>query len=336
LKLDAFCHIIPAEYARLFEAVGDVPAAANLRKRIAGIPSLSDLDVRFSQMDEFGDYRQIVSIPAPPAEDLGPPEVSREFAKIGNQGLADLVERHPDRFAGFVACLPMNEVGAALDEIDAAVAQGALGIQVYTHVGGVPMDDPRFEPIYARMAELDKTIWVHPCRTSAWADHPTEERSKFEIWWALGWEYDTAVFMSRLVFSGVLERYPALKVLVHHGGSMIPHFAGRVGPGWDQLGSRTPDSQKEDVAHPPLSKRPIEYFKQFYADTALFGAPHALRCSLEFFGADHILFASDSPYDPEKGPGYIRASIADVESLGLSDRERSLIFEGNARRLLGI
>lgn len=142
--------------------------------------------------------------------------------------------------------------------------------------------------------------------------------------------------MSRLVFSGVLERHPGLKVLIHHGGSMVPHFAGRVGPGWDQLGARTPPDQKEDVEHYPLSGRPIDYFRRFYVDTAMFGAAHAIRCCLDFFGADRVLFASDSPFDPEKGPGYIRSTIANIESLGLSEGDRQAIYEGNARRLLAL
>src|SRR4029450_12151002 len=109
-----------------------------------------------------------------------------------------------------------------------------------------------------------------------------------------------------------------------------------VGPGWDQLGARTPAAQRADIEHYPLSKRPIEYFRMFYVDTALFGAPHALRCSLEFFGVERVLFASDSPFDPEQGPGYIRATIEDIESLGLSDADREAIYEGNARRVLGV
>jgi aminocarboxymuconate-semialdehyde decarboxylase len=335
MKIDAFCHILPRGYADRFQSLGNVPAAANLHKRTTGIPALVDLDLRFRQMDEFGDYRQIISIPAPPAEDIGPPPVAREFARIGNEGLAELVRSHPDRFAGFVACLPMNDPDAAALEIEHACGElGALGAQIYTHVGGHPMDEPRFEPVYAKIAELDRMLWVHPCRNSSWADYPSEERSKYELWWVFGWEYDTAIFMARAVFSGLLERYPNLKVLIHHGGSMVPHFSGRVGPGLDQLGARTPDAQREDVEHPPLSKRPLDYFKMFYVDTAMFGAEHAVRCSLEFFGVDHVLFASDSPFDPEKGPGYIRATIHDVEALGLPAADRERIYEGNAQRLL--
>jgi predicted TIM-barrel fold metal-dependent hydrolase len=337
-KIDAYCHVLPQEYAAQVEALGDVPAAANIRKRVSEVPSLVDLELRFRQLEEFGDdYRQVVSIPAPPAEDLGEPSVSRRFARLGNDGLAGLVRDHPERFAGFVAVLPLNDIDVSLEEIDYACGElGALGVQLCTHVDGHPMDEPRFEPLYRRMAELDRTIWVHPSRNSSWADYPSEERSRYEIWWVFGWEYDTAVFMARMVFSGVLERYPRLKFLIHHGGSMVPHFAGRIGPGWDQLGARTPVDQRQDVEHYPLAKRPVDYFRMFHVDTALFGAAHAVRCSIDFFGVDHVLFASDSPFDPEQGPGYIRSTIADLESLGLSEGDRQAIYAGNARRLLGV
>jgi predicted TIM-barrel fold metal-dependent hydrolase len=337
MKIDAFCHLLPRPYATRLASLGNTPEAAGIRTRIAAIPSLVDLDVRFAQMDEFGDYRQIISLPAPPLEDVGPPPVSKELARLGNEGMAELVDRHPDRFAGFVACLPFNDVDGCLDEIDYACGTlGALGVQSYTHVAGHPMDEERFEPIYRKMAEIDRMIWVHPNRSALWPDYPSEKRSKYEIWWVFGWEYDTAVYMARLVFSGVLERHPTLKLLIHHGGSMVPHFAGRVGPGWDQLGSRTPEAHREDVAHYPLTRRPLDYFRMFYADTAMFGAANAVRCAIDFFGLDRVLFASDSPFDPEKGPAYTRETIANIESLGLPEADRERIYEGNARRLLAL
>lgn len=337
MKIDAFCHILPKEYAERFLSLDGPPEIENLKKRVSNIPSLVDMDVRFSQMDEFGDYKQIINVAAPPVEDFGSTKTSTEFARIGNEGLAELVAEHPDRFAGFTAVVPLNDVEAAVEEADFACNElGARGVQIYTHVNGRPMDDDRLEPFWAKMAELDKVIQVHPCRTSAWPDYPTEKRSKFEIWWVFGWEYDLSAFMSRIVFAGVLERHPGLKMLIHHGGSMVPHFSGRVGPGWDQLGARTPEHQRDDIEGYPLPKAPIEYFRMFYADTALFGALHALRCSIDFFGTDRVLFASDSPYDPEKGLGYIRSTIANVEDLELSDGERYAIFAGNTRRLFGL
>jgi uncharacterized protein len=227
----------------------------------------------------------------------------------------------------------LNDVDATLAEIDRAVQQlGALGVQIYTHVNGLPLDDPRFEPMFARMAELDRPIWVHPARNSSWPDYPTERKSKFELWWLFGWPYDTSAFMARLVFSGVLSRHPRLKVITHHAGGMVPFFSGRVGPGMDSFGKRTPEEEQE-LVDSPLDVRPIDAFRRFYADTAVFGAPHALACAYEFFGAAHMLFASDMPFDPVQGT-FIRATIADVEALEISPAERERIYEGNARELL--
>jgi aminocarboxymuconate-semialdehyde decarboxylase len=337
VKIDAFCHIMPRAYYDRFFQLDASTHAANLRKRVSNIPSLVDMNVRFSQMDEFGDYRQIINIAAPPVEDLGSPQVSKEMSRIGNEAMAELVRNHPDRFAGFTACVPMDDPDAAVAELDYACDElGALGAQIYTHVHGRAMDEAEFDPFYARVAERGALLQVHPCRSSAWADYPTEERSKFEIWWTFGWEYDLSAFMARIVFSGVLERYPDLRLLIHHGGSMVPHFSGRVGPGWDQLGARTPEEQRADITGYPLTRRPVDYFRMMYADTAMFGAAHAMRCVIDFYGVDHVLFGSDSPYDPERGPGYIRSTIRNLQEIGLSPDEQDAIFRGNVSRLLGL
>jgi aminocarboxymuconate-semialdehyde decarboxylase len=250
--------------------------------------------------------------------------------------MAELVEKYPDRFIGFAASLPMNDPDGAVREADRAIADlGSLGVQIFTNVNGMPLDDPRFKPLFARMAELDRAIWVHPARTAQMPDYLVEDHSRFEMWWVFGWPYETAVFMSRLIFSGHLDRYPKLKILTHHAGGMVPHFAGRIGPGLDQLGARTPDEDLGAVAR-GLKKRPFDYYKMFYGDTALFGAEHALRCAIEFFGVDHILFGSDMPFDPEKGPQFIRETIANLDSIGLVPRDRRAIDEQNARRVLRI
>jgi aminocarboxymuconate-semialdehyde decarboxylase len=337
MKIDSFCHVLPEAYFERFSKLEDTPETINVRKRVSNIPSLRDMSVRFRQMDEFGeDYRQIINITAPPLESLGPPNVSREMARIGNEALAELVRDHPDRFFGFTACVPMDDPDAAVEEYTYATKElGAVGGQIYTNANGEAMDAPKFDPFYQAVTEHGGLLQVHPCRNAVWSDYPTEERSKYEIWWTFGWEMDLSVFMARLVFSGVLERFPGLKLLIHHGGSMVPHFSGRVGPGWDQMGARTPESQREDVTTYPLSHPHLDYFKMMYADTAMFGAAHALRCSIDFYGTDHVLFASDSPYDPEQGPGYIRATIANLNEIGLSDAEREAIFSGNVLRLLG-
>lgn len=307
-----------------------------MQKRTAAIPVLYDLDERFRVMDRFPEYVQVLTLASPPVEAAGPPTLARDLARLANDEMAELVRQHPDRFLGFAASLPMNDPEVSLREADRAIAElGALGIQIFTNVNGLPLDDARFEPLFARMAELDRPIWVHPARGATVPDYPTEERSKFEMWWVFGWPYETAVFMSRLIFSGHLDRYPNLRILTHHAGGMVPHFAGRIGPGLDQFGARTPDEDLTAVTR-ALTKRPFDYYKMFYGDTALFGAEHALRCAIEFFGVDHILFGTDMPFDPEKGPMFIRETIANLDALELSTADRAKIDERNARRVLRI
>jgi aminocarboxymuconate-semialdehyde decarboxylase len=308
-----------------------------MRKRVSGIPVLYDLDARFRVMERFGDdYRQILTIASPPIETLGPPAVSRDLARLANDELAELCQKYPDRFAGFSASLAMNDPDAAVAEAERATQElGALGVQIFTNVNGLALDDARFAPLFAALAKLDKPIWVHPARAAGHPDYLTEDRSKYELWWVFGWPYETAVFMSRLIFSGVLDRHPRLRILTHHGGGMVPHFAGRIGPGLDQMGARTPDEDLTKVSG-ALKKRPYDYYRMFYGDTALFGAEHALRCAVEFFGTGHMLFGSDMPFDPEKGPMFIRETIANIDALGLSAAERTAIYEGNARTVLGV
>jgi aminocarboxymuconate-semialdehyde decarboxylase len=151
----------------------------------------------------------------------------------------------------------------------------------------------------------------------------------------LGWPYETGVTLSRLVFSKIMDRYPDLKVIAHHLGGVIPYLEGRVAHSFDQMGARTSDEDYESLRK-SLKKRPYDYFKDFYGDTAVEGARAATVCGLEFFGADHVVFASDCPFDKEKGPGYIRDTIAVLNSIQLSTVDREKICFRNAEKLFGL
>jgi len=306
----------------------------DMGKRVRGIPVLYDLDERFRMMDQFDDYAQVLSLCSPPLEVMAGPEKSPELARVANDGLAEYVAKYPDRFPAFIASLPMNNPDAALEEIDRAINDlKAVGIQFFSNVAGKALDLPEFKPLFQKITEYDLPIWIHPSRGANILDYPGEEKSKYEIWFVFGWPYETSVAMARLVFGYYFDEFPNLKIITHHLGGMIPYFEGRVGTSWDQLGSRTSD-EDYTVILKKLKKPHLEYFKMFYADTATFGAVGAMKCGLEFFGVDHVLFASDCPFDPEKGPGYIRETIKIIEELPISEEDRKKIFEGNARRLL--
>lgn len=334
MKVDIYNHIFPMSYfEKMMEVAGDLH---DLGKRVRNVPMLADLDERFRVMDKFDDYVQILSVPAPPPEVLAGPDVAPELAMRANDGMAELCQKYPDRFKGFTATLAMNNVESVMKEIDRAINDlGANGIEFYTNVNGKPLDLPEFEPIFDAMAEHDLPIWVHPIRGAQFSDYASEEKSKYEIWWTLGWPYETSAFMARMVFSGLFDRHPDIKIITHHMGGMVPYFEGRVGPGWDQLGSRTTDEDYSLVLD-RLKKRPLDYFKQFYADTAVFGSVSATRCGLDFFGADNVVFASDAPFDPEKGPMYIRETTKIIDELDISAEDRHKIYQGNAERLLKI
>ncbi|MEM7799190.1 MAG: amidohydrolase family protein, partial [Chloroflexota bacterium] len=219
-------------------------------------------------------------------------------------------------------------------EIDHAINDlGAVGVQVFTNVNGAALDKPQFLPLFERMTAHDLPIWVHPTRAANHPDYVDEDRSWYEIWWTFGWPMETSVMMARLIYSGYFDKYPNLKVITHHMGGNTPFHAGRVGPGNDQLGARTSDYDLVGIKN-KLKKRPLDYFKLFYADTCTFGSVGAMVCGLEFFGIDQLVFASDSPFDPEKGPGYIRETIKILDNLDISDKDRQKIYQDNAVRLL--
>ena len=317
-KIDAFAHILPRRYLdRLdwhLESSMSPAQLAYYREGVFGFDeALVDIEARRRQVEKFGDYKQVLVLAVPPLEEIGPPEVAAEFARLANDEMADLVAEHPDLFVGFAAALPLNDVEASVAEIDRAIGQlGALGVQMFTNVLGTTLDDPRLEPLFARVEALDRAVWLHPIRSF---------ESNFGIWWSLGWPYETAAALSRLVYSGVMERHPRLKVLAHHGAGMVPHFSSRLnmGPGYREV--------KDSLPLPPL-----EYFKRFYADTALFGAPHAVRCVVDFFGPDHVLFGTDMPLGPLHA---VEATMADIDA-ACSDQDRSAVYAGNASRLLQI
>jgi predicted TIM-barrel fold metal-dependent hydrolase len=229
----------------------------------------------------------------------------------------------------------MNNVPASLDEMDRAIGKlGAKGVQIFTNVNGRPLDEPEFFPIFERMSKkYDLPIWVHPSRTAKFADYASEEKSKYEIWWLFGWPYETSAFMARMVFSQMFDKLPNLKIITHHLGAMVPFLSHRVGYGMDQFGSRTSDEDYEGLRK-RMKKRPVDYFKMFYNDTSINGWASGMRCGIDFFGADHVLFGSDCPFDPEGGPLFIREIFKAVDALKLSKDDRRRIYFGNAKRLL--
>jgi uncharacterized protein len=326
LLVDIYCHIYPDRFFQEMQKVS--PKLGNIGARLRGVKKLFDLDARFREMDEFGDYREIISLPNPPIEDLAQSQTAETLARVGNDAMAELCAQHPQRFPAFAAAVALTDVDAAIAEAQRAIRDlGARGVQIFTNIAGAPLDLPEFRPFFAAMAEHDLPIWLHPARTADMTDYAAEQKSRYEMWWCFGWPYETSVAMSRLVFSGLFDRHPGIKIITHHLGGMIPFYDGRVGPGLEVLGARTSDEDYSKVLS-SLRRPHLDYFREFYGDTALFGGKHGLACGLDFFGCDHVVFATDTPLGP------IRPTIEAIDRLLLVPEERDKIMYGNAERLL--
>lgn len=332
--LDMFCHWLPEGLAEKLSDRSGAPM--HMFERAKAVDIMTNLDRRRALMDTFPGYRQIPSLVSPPLESLGPPQATPDLARYANEYMAEAAARHPDYFPAFVASLPLNDPDAAVQEAERAVRTlGAAGVQLFTNINGKPIDLPELMPLYECMAKLGRPIWLHPARGYERADYVSEQTSKHEIWWSIGWPYETGAAMLRLAFAGVFERWPGLGIIAHHAGGVIPMMEGRLDAGMETYGSRTP-ARLRDTVDSKLTERPVDAMKRFYADTATFGSKLALEAGLKFFGVDRMLFATDMPFDPEQGPRFIRETLRIVREMDLTDGEREAILCGNARKLLQI
>lgn len=327
MKIDVFTHIMPPKYKEaLFKKA---PPGFYASQYVEVVPTLFDLDLRFQVMDAFEEYVQILTISSPPIEVAVGGKDTVELAKMANDELASLVYKYPYRFVAAVACLPMNDIDAALEEADRAIGElNMRGVQVYTDINGKPLDSQEFMPLFEKMVSYNLPVWLHPVRPITVPDYATEETSKYSIWDMLGWPYDTSVAMTRLVMSGILEKFPELKILTHHAGGMIPFFADRIGEGYD-FNEREGYDYKKGLRKPVL-----DYYRMFYNDTAIYGNTAGLMCAYAFFGADRLLFGTDLPYDNQIGYRFVRETIRSVEEMDISDHEKTLIFEENAKKIM--
>jgi predicted TIM-barrel fold metal-dependent hydrolase len=328
LKIDIYNHIFPPKYVEELSKMGlmQTPAAG-----AGGAPAtLYDLDLRFRIMDRHEGLMHVLTLCTLFSDRIIAAGKSVEAARIANDTMAELVSKYPDRFPAAVACLPLDNIEAALQEADRAINELRMrGVQITTPINDRPIDAPEYWPLYEKMEKYNLPIWIHPVREHDYPDYKTEDRSLYRIASMLGWPYETSVAMIRLAMSGVLEKYPNIKFITHHCGAMIPYFADRIIQFLDSDEARGSATYRRG-----LTKAPIEYLRMFYNDTALYGNTPGLMCAYACFGADRLLFGTDLPFDNQLGARLTRQTINAINEMDISDDERKLIFEDNARKLL--
>ena len=330
--IDMFNHYLPPEYYDKIIALG---GSAHMMKRARAMPAMSDIQYRLQLMDTFEGYQQIPCVVSPNVEQLVAPEHTAELARFANERFYELCQKYPDKFPSFVAVLPLDDMDKACREAEYAVKQlGAAGVQIFTNQNSRAVDSPEFFTLYDKLHELDAILWIHPARTAKQPYYAGEEIEKYELWWTMMWPIETTMAASRLVYAGLFQRCPNLKVILHHAGGMIPMEEGRLENGLKLYSTRTPPELQHLVESPVKDKVQIDEFRKFYADCATFGSQAGIEGALHFFGPDHMLFASDLPFDPEDGFGYVRRTLRDIGHLPVSEELKDALRCQNALRLL--
>ncbi len=343
MKIDIYSHIVTQKY--LDQVSKYVPSSIMESNRLHTQPTLINLDARFKIMDKYNDYTQVITMIGLPIESAAIGQDAIDLARVANDEIAGLVAKYPSQFLCGVAVLPLNDIEASLKELDRAINELKLkGIMIHTPLYMIKeknqaptisqgLDSPELMPIYERIAKYNLPIWIHP--NPLWdfriPDYTSEKEAKYKGWSIFGWPYQDTLAQVRLVFGGILEKYPNLKFIIHHAGAMLPFFERRLTTLCNNAEMR--GRSGADIKQ-TLSLSPVEYFRRFYADTAIGGSTAALMCAYTFYGANHILFGTDVPFDMELGNESIREGIRAINQMNIPEQEKQLIFEGNAKQLL--
>lgn len=274
---------------------------------------MTQYDERLADLDEMGVDLQVVKPPPPQCYYTLPVEIADQAARMVNDGLAEYVARRADRFIAF-GTVPLQDGAAAAVELERCVKQlGFKGVQILTNVAGRELSDPAFAPFWAKAEQLGVLVVIHPNGFTH-----ADRLSRFYFNNVIGNPLDTSIALHYLIFDGVLERHPNLKILAVHGGGYVAAYSGRIDHAW---GARSD-------CRAALPKPPTSYLRKVYFDAVVF-TPHQLRYLVEVFGADRILMGTDYPYDMAESDPVAHLVCAEQDGASVA-----AIAGGNVRQLL--
>jgi aminocarboxymuconate-semialdehyde decarboxylase len=279
------------------------------------VPGHRDIDYREQVLQDHGVDTQVVTLTTPGTH-VETPATAVKFAALVNDAFAEIVGNKRGRFSA-LATLPLNDPVASVAELRRACSQlGLRGAMLFSNVNGVGLDDRRFWPIYEAADELGAVLYIHPT-------HPVGVEAMTDYWLMplVGFLADTTLAAAKIVFSGVVERFPRIQWALCHMGGAIPYLAERLDRGFEAFSE----------CRANISRPPTEYLKRFYYDTVNFN-PQAIQLAIAFAGVDRILAGSDYPHQI----GSIPKMLSSIHALNLSETDRAAILGGNAARLLGL
>ncbi len=280
-----------------------------------------DAEVRLGLMDKYGIQIQALSQTTPVLLGFNA-EDAAEVCRLSNDANYALCKAHPERFVN-ICIMSLLDVKTALAELDRSVNElDCRGVTLSTNQNGKGLDSRDFYPFYEKLAEHDLPLLLHPTH---WDGYPLVDMEKgWRMMHVFGWPFDSTQAVWRLIFGGVIDRFPSLKIVMHHLGAMIPYFSRRVEQNFNKF--------LRDKLPRPLS----EYWGNIYADSATDGTLGAYACGYAFFGADRMVYGSDYPFGPEAGEDFIRSNLEGVKAMKIGASEKKKVLGDNAKKLLKI
>jgi len=276
------------------------------------VPSHRDINFREKAIKDAGVDKQILTFTTPGTQ-IETPERSVELARMVNDGFAKIIKKHGEQF-DVLATLPMNAPDASVVELERVFKDlGFKGVMLFSNINGTALSDQRFWPLYEKANDLRAVFYIHP-------NFPVGVEAMTDYWLMplVGFTFDTTLAAAKLVFSGVVEKFPKIRWVLAHLGGAVPYLAERLDRGYFAF--------KECREH--ISKPPSEYLKDFYYDSVNFDI-NALQLAVKFAGADHILAGSDYPHQI----GSLEKMVKSIKKLNISSAEKAGILGGNAARL---
>ncbi len=281
-------------------------------------PLLYDLDARLESLKRRGVTLQLIS-PSPSIISNGPKVVSLEETRQLNASTAWMVANGEGRIAG-LAVPALGDPTIAADELRRSVEQhGLVGVVLSTSAGPRPLDHPVFAPLFAAIEKLDLMVFMHSTSSALSAT-----QTEYTLRTLVAWPTETAIAVTRLIFAGTFERHPRLKLVLSHGGGTLANLAGRLDLGWS-----APQYEANVACRANITRPPSTYLKSLYYDTVV-ASPDVLALIIKTYGADHVLFGTDFPYEIGDAEGSLALPMLDT--LPIADREK--IRSGNALRLM--
>ncbi len=315
--IDIFAHHVSLSVAQFLgksEVYGE-------DKQFALSPQNADPEVRLRMMGKYGIDVQALSQTSPVLVGFGA-EDAAEICRLSNNGNYALCKAYPDRFVN-ICIISLLDMNSALKELERSINElDCRGVVVATNQNGKGLDSEEYYPFYEKLVEHDLPLLLHPTH---WESYPLVDMDKaWRMMLVFGWPFDTTQAVWRLIFGGVIDRYPSLKIVTHHLGGMLPYFLGRA------------VSAGKGPLRESLPRNITEYWGNIYGDTALNGYTAGFSCGYAFFGPDRMLYGTDYPFGAEAGEYYVREHLLGVKAMDIPAEDIEKILGGNAKKLLKI